>query len=145
MLLPSRAPSKSYLPKPFSPSPLRECPPCPQIPGASSLYWIRLILSHWGHSRQSSTTYARGTGIVSCRLFDWWLSHPHWVLRSSYIPGLWNFLEVPHPVSCIFPEFPSLLGFSFASPRADSAHLPLLLSHPDPPSLCLPWLFCSPF
>jgi hypothetical protein len=55
----SWSPLAEFLPDPFVPLPLRGCspPPVSLHPGASSLYKIRYILSHWGQTRQSSATY----------------------------------------------------------------------------------------
>ena len=98
-------PSSQLHPQNFSPHPSlpfvseRVLPPTPAnyafphpaspFPGASSLYRIRCILSHWGQTRQSSATYKPGRAVCvcvcvcvwwanPCILFDWWL-------------GLWEF------------------------------------------------------
>jgi hypothetical protein len=75
------------LPTPLPPHPPSPTPrPSPHLtlsasffPGASSLYRIRYILFHWGHTRQSSATYVvveggAGAQTSSCMLFVWWFS-----------------------------------------------------------------------
>ena len=74
-------PSWSYLPEFFTPShPLslwegaHPTPLASPFPGASRLYRIRLILSHWGQTRHSSSTYVPGASEQQCISFGWWLS-----------------------------------------------------------------------
>lgn len=62
------SPPYRVLPAPlFSPLSLRGCPlldwTSPPLPGTSSLYRIRCILSHWGQIRHSSATYVLGASV----------------------------------------------------------------------------------
>jgi hypothetical protein len=106
-----------------------------KLPGASSLLWVRCIISEWTQTQQSSAVCVLGPHISWCMVPVWWLSiraisgvQINWGCWSSYRVALLLSLFQSSPnstkgVSC----FCSLVGYNY---------LPLSLS-----AAC--WIFQS--
>ena len=105
-------------PLPWACSPIWVSP----FPGASRLYRIRHILSHWGQTRQFLATYVPEPQTSPCMLFGWWLGL--WELPGIRVSwDCWSSYGVTISFSSFSPSPNSFLGVSNLSPMHGCQYL----------------------
>jgi hypothetical protein len=122
---------------------------CPCISFRQEQFWVENFVGelvspslHW----EVLSDYWRWSFHVSYPVGHLSQGHPHWVLGASPISDLWDFLEV----SSTSPPLAAVYYYSFSWSSGPPLLFPPLLillptpHHKVPPSLCFPWLYCSP-